>query len=106
MNLIHICPTCNKEHELDSVPEPSQLCSDCKNFNTFIDFNVKFLYSCFGCVEFVDFYCSFYCHIRTALLRMDLPADSFFGNGFQANRILDRWKTGASKEVGQGFMGF
>jgi len=37
MKLIHICPACNKEHEVDSVPEPSQLCSNCKNFNAFID---------------------------------------------------------------------
>ena len=37
MKLIHTCPKCSKEHELDSVPEPSQKCHECINFNTFIN---------------------------------------------------------------------
>ena len=28
--LTHICPCCNKEHEMESTPEPSQLCPECE----------------------------------------------------------------------------
>ena len=33
MKLIHICPTCGREHEKESTPEPSQLCDECYSRN-------------------------------------------------------------------------
>lgn len=30
MNLIHTCPKCNKDHEMNCTPEPSQMCPECK----------------------------------------------------------------------------